>query len=195
MRCFLTSALTLAAVVAGAPAYADCAGPSDCFCSRTSSVAVQVVATVRSSDRGDDPSTAELLVESVHGQASFQAGDTLTVQTWQPLEVGARVLVEATDGQVASYGIVVERDDGGVECSGFSSADLNLSDIIEVRGAEECYSALYDKGAQYEAAPCDDVVTGPFGCSSAGGATGVGWLALGLLALGVRARVRGRRPV
>ena len=171
MRWLLVCPLALAALSVATPAVADCIGPFDCFCTWNSTTTPNVVAVVTSVERRGDQSVAQLEVESVHAAdpsaTAVRPGDGLTVAVWQDLKVGDRVLAELVDaGGVSSYNLVRERDDGSVECGGFSSPDLTITDLIEVRLSEDCYAALQAQGATFESPPCNDVVSGPFGCTN-----------------------------
>lgn len=193
MRLFPAAPLILAATFVGGAARADCIGPFDCLCARTSSTAPVVVATVLLVEDHGDVATVDLRVDAVHG-SSTDAGlgpdDTVQVDTVQELRVGERVVVAVGQpGVITPWSIVHERSDGSIACDGFSSSDLTLTDVIEVRQAEDCYSAISKKNATYEFPECNDTVSGPFGCSSAG-APALSWALLGLLGLGVARRHR-----
>lgn len=195
MRRLLFLSLLAIGLLGASSARADCIGPYECFCT-TSSTGPLAVVQVLIADRRDDQTTATVQVESVHGTAAspWRAGDQPTVVLWQPLEVGDRVLVEPDDaGSINTFNLVEERADGSLACSGFTSPDLTLSELITARLSESCYEALDGMNVTFESPPCNDVVEGsPFDCTSVPGPEGALWLgAVGLL-FGVRRR---RAPV
>jgi uncharacterized protein (TIGR03382 family) len=190
MRWTLLLPLALTGTLFSGLARADCAGPGDCFCARTSSTAAQVVGSVQLVVPEGDAQRVTLQVESVHGQSSLQPGDTFQVTLWYELPLGTRVLTEQGAAGAGVYGAVELGANGKMTCSGFTTTDLTVDQVIAARRSEECYTALFETGARFDSAPCNDVVTSPFGCSATGAAGGV-WWALGLMGLGVLRRRRG----
>lgn len=192
MRPLLTVFTFLVGLCAAPAAWADCIGPGECFCARTSSTGPFAVALVRSTARQDGQTLAELELESVHGtaQTTWTAGARVDAAVWQELEVGVRVVVEPADqgAGVNAFSLVQERADGSVACSGFSSEDLTVTDVLESRLAEDCYSAIYAGSPTFDSPPCNDVVTGPFNCRAGPGAQDGVWAAVVVVGFKLRRR-------
>lgn len=195
MRLVSAPVALLGLLLAG-PAYADCIGPLECFCSFTSTTPLPVgIGTVTALSEEEAANAATVDIESVHAAEGVTPdvapGDRRRVFVERGVEVGDRLLFYLGD-TIGPWAVVRERDDGSVTCGGFGSDDLTLTDLVEVRTSADCTGALAAKDVEYTFPECNDVIEGPFACDASGPEAVGGVAALfGLLGLLRRRRRRG----